>query len=276
MKRRVVVVSDLHVGSTVGLWPGRHAIEGGGIYEANVFQQWLLKCWHATVDEIQSMRPKPILVLNGEPIQGVNMRDGQLVTPNKNIQVDAAYTLLEPAVSTARRFYQIRGTEWHDGKASEDVEQLARLLGAMPNPATGMWTWWELFLKLDADEEDSPVVHFAHHVGTSSVPWYEATVPLRDMLMFLAELWRFFGKAAPNVRVAVRSHRHRFIHVDVPPNLHVVVTPGYQLKTAFGFKRAAAMLPIVGYVILEYDGDEIIVRKRIFPLPTEYVHVEEF
>jgi len=36
------------------------------------------------------------------------------------------------------------------------------------------------------------------------------------------------------------------------------------------------MLPIIGYVILEYDGREVIVRKRIFPLPAEYVHVEAF
>jgi len=60
--KRIVVMSDLHVGSTVGLWPGRHPIEGGGIYEANRFQQWLLECWHAAVEEITNMRPKPVHV----------------------------------------------------------------------------------------------------------------------------------------------------------------------------------------------------------------------
>lgn len=277
-KRRIVPLSDLHVGSTVGLWPGRHRIEGGGIYEANKFQQWLLECWHEAVDEIARMRPKPVVVINGDPIQGVNMRDGQLVTPQKNIQADACYTLLEPVAKAARRFYMIRGTEWHEGKAADDVEQLAQRLGAVQNPSTQQWTWAELYHNLGEprEDEESPVLHFAHHIGKSSVPWYESTVPLRDMLLFLAELWRFFGKAAPNVKMTVRSHRHRFIHVDVPPNLHALVTPGWQLKTAFGYRVASSMLPIIGYSIIEYDGYEIIVRKRIFPLPPEYVHVEEF
>ena len=277
--KRVVTLSDLHVGSTIGLWPGRHPIEGGGIYEANKFQQWLLECWHTAVDEIIHIRPKPVVVVNGDAIQGVNMKDGQLVTPQKNIQSEAAFTLLHPVSKASRRFYMTRGTEWHEGKAADDVELLAKELGAIPNPATGQWTWPELFLNLGEPtdpEEESPVIHFAHHIGRSSVPWYESTIPLRDMLMFLAELWRFFGKQAPNVKMTVRSHRHRFIHVDVPPNLHALVTPSWQLKTAFGYQVASSMLPIIGYNIVEYDGREIIVRKRIFPLPLEYVHVEEF
>jgi hypothetical protein len=278
-KNRVVVVSDLHVGSVVGLWAEGQPLEGGGTYTANKFQQWLLECWWRTVDDIQRMRPRPVVVLNGDAIQGVNKKDGQLVTPNKSIQVGAAYALLEPVAAAAKKFYQIRGTEWHEGKAAEDVEALAERLGAVPNPATGQHTWWELYHDLgkpDDPDEEPPVVHFAHHVGASSVAWYEATVPLRDLLLFLAELWRFFGKAAPNVKLAARSHRHRYIHVDLPPNLHAVVTPGFQLKTAFSYKRASAMLPIVGYVVLEYDGREILVKRRIFPLPVEYVHVEEF
>jgi hypothetical protein len=274
--KRTVVISDLHAGSVVGLWPEGCPLEGGGYYVLNKFQAWLLECWQVMLDEIGRMRPRPVLVLNGEPIQGVNKKDGQLITSNKGVQVNAARMLLEPAVRAARRYYQIRGTEWHEGKAAEDVEALAESLGAVRNPTTQQYTWWELFLALAPEDPDGPVVHFAHHIGASSVPWYESTVPLRDMLMFLAELWRFFGKAAPNVRMVVRSHRHRYIHVDVPPNLRAVVTPGWQLKTAFSYKRAGAMLPIVGYVVIEYDGQEIIVRKRTFPLPAEYVHVEAF
>lgn len=279
MKNRVVVFSDLHVGSVVGLWAEGQPLEGGGLYMPNKFQRWLLECWQHTVDEIRRMRPKPIVVANGDIIQGTNPRDGQLVTSNKGIQVGAAFKLLEPVARVARKFYLIRGSEWHEGKAAEDVEILGEMLGAVPNESTGQYTWWELYLSLGQPgdpEKESPVIHFAHHIGASSVAWYEATVPLRDLLLFLAELWRFFGRQAPNVEGAVRSHRHRYIRVDLPPNLHAVVTPSYQLKTAFSHKKASAMLPMIGYAILEYDGSEVDVRKRIFPLPPEYVHVEAF
>lgn len=261
MKRRIAVLSDLHVGSTVGLWPGRHAVEGGGVYEANEYQQWLYQCWQDMLTEIKRLRPR-VAIINGDPLQGTNMRDGQLITNKIDVQADACSELLAPLRKVVKDLYIIRGTEWHDGKAAENVEQMAKALGAKTDPSSGQNTWWELYLDVGG-----PVLHFAHHVGVSSVPWYEATVPLRDTLLMLSELWRFFGSEAPNVRMVVRSHRHRYIHVDAPPDIQVVVTPAWQLKTAFAHKKAASMLPEIGWVLIEWDGKDLVVKPRIYQLP---------
>lgn len=277
--RRVVVLSDLHVGSTVGLWPGAHPVEGGGEYTANVYQMWLLECWRAMLAEVEAMRPKPVVVVNGDAIQGVNYRDGQLITNKTEIQVRAAYELLAPLRKCAREFYMVRGTEWHEGKSSEFVELLAQSLSAKTDPSSGQYTWWEIYLGLpsaaemgrEGAAEHKPVIHFAHHVGISSVPWYEATVPLRDTLLLLAELARFYGDRAPDVRMVVRSHRHRFIYVLAPPDIHVAVTPAWQLKTAFAYKKAASMVPEIGYMIVEWDGQDLVVKPRIFALPDQHV-----
>lgn len=269
-KKRIAVLSDLHVGSTVGLWPGRHAVEGGGTYVANKYQQWLHRCWRTAVAEIKRVRPA-VVVLNGDPLQGTNMRDGELVTNKIDVQAAAATALLEPVRQAARQLYVIRGTEWHDGKAAENVEQMAKGLRAEVDPATGQYTRWELYLRLE-EREEAPAIHFAHHVGMSSVPWYESTVPLRDTLLQLSELWRFYGDRSPNLRMVVRSHRHRFIEVHAPPDLQVFVTPAWQLKTAFAHKRAASMLPQIGWVLLEWDGRDLVVRPRIYSLPD--LHVE--
>lgn len=264
---QVLLVSDLHVGSTVGLWPGRHRVEGGGTYEANTYQQWLYRCWLKLLEEARGMG-RPIVILNGDAIQGVNTRDGQLVTNNIDAQVSAALTLLKPLREAAGVFYLIRGTEWHEGKASEFLGSLGDQLHAVIDPDTGQSTWWELYLDLDG-----PVIHCAHHVGISSVPWYEATVPLRDTLLQLSELWRFYGRSAPNLRMVVRSHRHRYIHVEAPPDIHVVVTPAFQLKTAFMHKRSSSLLPQVGYVRIDTADGELMVRSRIFEPPP--IHVEQ-
>jgi hypothetical protein len=271
VRRRIVVLSDLHVGSTVGLWPEAHRVEGGGEYSANVYQLWLLDCWREMLAEVASYkRPKPIVILNGDAIQGVNYRDGQLITNKIDIQVAAAKRLLAPLRKAAGTFYMVRGTEWHEGKSAEFVEGLAEALTCKPDPNTGQWSWWELYLSVDGP--DSPVIHAAHHIGTSSVPWYEATVPLRDMLMQIAELQRFYMKRAPNLRMVIRSHRHRFIYVNAPPDLHVFVTPSWQLKTAFAHKKASAMLPQIGYAVIEWDGQDLTVKPRVFPLPD--LHLE--
>ena len=270
--RRFIVLSDGHVGSTVGLWPGSHPVEGGGLYSCNQYQAWLHECWAAMLDEVRKFRPKPVVIYNGDPLQGINMRDGQLVTNNIASQVDAALAMYGPLRDLASRWYQVRGTEWHEGKAAEHIELLARQLGGEADSASGQYSWWELYL--DAEPSGGgPVMHFAHHVGCSSVPWYEATVPMRDTLMLLAELARFYGRRAPNVRMVVRSHRHRFIHVDAPPDLHVVVTPAWQLRGAFAYKKAASMLPQIGYVVIEWDGQDLVVKPRIFDLPDLHVEV---
>jgi hypothetical protein len=258
------VINDLHTGSTVGLWPGRHAIEGGGIYEANLPQQWLLECWHHMEREVmeKAQTESVNLVLLGDTLQGVNYRDGELIGSNMAHQVDAALNLLGPIAEAAETVYSIRGTEWHEGKASEYVELLSRELGAKPDPTTGQYSRWEMYLDMGG-----PTIHFAHHIGVSSVPWYEATVPTRDMLMQMAELWRFYGAKAPNLKMIVRAHRHRMVHVQLPPDLQVFVNCGWQLKTAFAHKKASAMLPQIGWAWLVWDGDDLIVKPRIYQLP---------
>jgi hypothetical protein len=223
------------------------------------------------VARVKALRPKPLVILNGDLVQGVNAKDGQIIGATVAAQTDAAYALLAPLRDAAQRLYVVRGTEWHDGKAADYLEMLAQRLDAVPDPTTGQKSWWELYLDVGG-----PVIHCAHHIGTSSVPWYEATVPLRDMLMQLAELARFYGEQAPNVRLGVRSHRHRFIHVQAPPDLQVFVTPAWQLKTAFAHKKASGMLPQVGWVLVEWDGEDLIIKPRIYSLPALHVeHIEE-
>lgn len=258
-KPAVVVFSDLHVGSVVGLWPHRHAIEGGGKYEENVYQQWLLSCWHEAMKEVADLKPKPVVVLNGDALQGINYKDGQLVTANINIQMKAALKLLAPLRESARKFYVIRGTEWHEGKAADFLEPLAMMLEAEKDPASGQDSWWELYFNLGGAKG-----HFGHHIGMSSVSHYESTVPYRELIMLMSELARFKG---PDIRFIVRSHRHSFIHVDAPPDIHAIVTPAWQLKTAFAHKRVSAKLPQIGWVRIELDDGEIMVRKRLFDLP---------
>jgi hypothetical protein len=43
--RLILVLSDLHVGSTVGLWPADFLSNEGNPIGQNHFQKWLWKCW---------------------------------------------------------------------------------------------------------------------------------------------------------------------------------------------------------------------------------------
>ncbi len=264
----ILVIADLHVGSTVGLWPQRHPVEGGGVYEVSKYQAWLLKCWKDLLAYVGGLAEKPVLVICGDVIQGVSPKDGQLVSNKPDVQADAAEKLLRPLVNNCSRLYCIRGTEFHEGKSSENVEGLAKALGAIPHHTTGQYTRWELYLDVGGS-----VIHFAHSIGTTSVPHYESTIPTRDALMLLAELQRFFGNRAPNVEMVVRAHRHRYVQIQLPPKLTALVCPAFQLRTAFSYKKSNTMLPEIGYVDIQKLGDRLVAVPKIYPLAP--LHVEK-
>ncbi len=94
------------------------------------------------------------------------------------------------------------------------------------------------------------------------------------MILQEDELAAHFGKLAPNVKMIVRSHRHRFVHAHIFPDRQVLVLPGWQLKTAYTHNKATSMLPQVGYAWIEWDGKDLIVKPRLFPLPASTVRVE--
>lgn len=265
MSERCLVVADLHAGSTVAPWPEGILLPDGGRYQPATWQRYLNDCWADLVEAARRLRPQ-VIVVNGDVVQGTKTnKDGQLVTYSVACQAQAARALLEPLADCCERLYVVRGTEWHEGACSQHVEQLAASLGAEANHA-GQHAWPDLYLELGGR-----VIHFAHHIGVSGVPAYEATVPLRDAITLVTELWRTWGRLGPRVELMVRSHRHRYVHVDAPGQVQAVVTPGWQLKAAFGYRVAPVTWCHIGWILIESEADGLRVSKRIYDGPPPVV-----
>jgi hypothetical protein len=262
---RILVLGDLHAGSTVSPWPVGVPLPDGGLYEPSKAQRYLLGCWRDMLAEVEQMG-RPTLVLLGDLIQGSHAKDGQLVSPLLSVQVEGARRLLMPLVERCERVYCLRGTQWHEGRLSEHVAGLARELDAVPHPKTGEAMWWELHL----DTGGGKVIHFAHHITATMLPATEANALLRDLLNTIVELQRAHGRLAPDLKMIVRAHRHRAAYVQVPPGLHALSVPPWQLRTSYAYGKAIASLPQVGYAVIEAGG-EISARVRTFPLPRAHV-----
>jgi hypothetical protein len=269
--KRVLVVSDVHAGSAAAIWPEGYAVNGNEI-KPNKLQAWMMQCWRYMLADAENLRPD-VVVLDGDLIQGTNPRDGQLTCSRLDGQLGAAAELLKPltapVVKRGGKVYQIIGTEFHDGKGGENVELLGERLGVTKDEAAGAYGRWELFLDIGT------VIHFTHHTGTTGDPKSEATAPLRDAYTLAQELTLNYRDHNPGPRCFVRSHRHRFIHVHAAPDLHVVVSPSWQFRNAFTYRKAASTLPHIGYVWLEWDGQDLTVRPRLFNLPAFTVQVEK-
>lgn len=263
---RVLVLADLHVGSSVAPWPAKQPLADGGKWGVNRYQKWLNRCWSDMLVEV-SHTQIDALVLLGDIIQGVNPRDGQLVTNRVGIQCAAAEMLLRPLAEQIPTRYYVRGTEWHEGKSSEHVEDLATRLGCKPHPRTESPTWRRLYLDIGGH-----VVDMMHHVGTTSIAQYSATGPLRDAYNHKLELVSKHGRQAPLLEMSVRAHRHTYVYVR-KDGIQAVTCPCFQLGTAFSDARANVVLSDIGWLLIEGDKQGLGVRERIYPQSLPHVEV---
>lgn len=259
---RIVVVSDLHVNSTVGLFPPRFVRDDGAEVTQNKFQRWLWECWLDFCKTAQACGDY-IVVINGDPIQGIHpSRDIQIVVPSKADMLRAGAMVVKPLIHKARKTFLVRGTEWHDGTGGEDAEQFGELIGAYVDPDIKQHSHWTLNLELGGKR-----FAFAHHTSVTTV--YHATPPAREWRE-AKEMFADLGIAVPDV--IVRSHVHRWgFFPDTSGRLYFT-TPGWQLKNAFGFKHRPLYLPDIGGLILWVDQGVVGWQKKVYLIPQDPPH----
>lgn len=235
--RTIVLISDLHCGSLLGLCPDRGiTLDGGGHYEPNQVQQKIWSYWQEFWSEWvpRETEDEPfVLVVNGDVIDGQPHGSKALITANMATQARIAREVLEPAVAMAAATYMTRGTEAHVGKSAEDEERLGRELGVVPDD-DGHYTRDELWIELAGH-----LGHVTHHIATASSWMYESTAPWREVVLSLEAAVRTCQ--APPQWIA-RGHRHReftgrtYTHDG---RVLVVVTPGWQAKTPYVYRTVA-------------------------------------
>jgi len=267
-RRHIVVVSDLHVGCQLGLCPPEGFMAEGGHYKPSRFQQGVWKLWErfwkVEVPEITEGEDYDIVV-NGEFIDGSHHGSTTQWSHNITDQSLAAIQVMKPVVEACPGdFYAIRGTEAHSGQSGCGDEMIASVLGAKKN-SIGQSSRYELWKTLRGG-----LVHFTHHIGTTSSSAYESTAVYKELIEAYVEAGRW-GQRAPDV--VVRSHRHRHICIEIASQhgkALSLVTPGWQGKTPFAHKVAGARQsqPQFGGVVLSWSNTEkyVYARHRVWRL----------
>lgn len=235
----VVILSDLHVGSDVGLWPPSGELPSGNTvgFGKNAHQRWLWKVWGETV-RIATEHfgdSKWDLILNGDLMEGIHHRTTEVVSPEEMSHAEAAVLCLKPLVSAASNTFVVRGTECHV-KNFEKV--IAEKLGA---------TYCGDSLLLDIH---GTLLEAKHHMPTTSRAYLEAG-PL-SVVMSNARLNSLrAGHKVP--RVFTRGHRHTGGFYSDGECL-MVVTGAYQLLTRHGKKVVGESISRPSFGVLDWRG----------------------
>ncbi len=240
---RILLLSDLHVGSKWGLWPPNFRAKSARTDEIeeipqNDVNKAIWDHWQAMLKQIRKEKPECI-ILNGDLIEGLQKREyGRgLMTPELSQQVAACIKVLKtlPKVPT----YFTAGTDYHQYLNGESTDiHIANEFNAQFGD--------ELIV-----EECGIRLFCRHAIGMSQSTWqYMTTAPARDqMLLYLNQSAQKYGR----VDVAVFSHRHQFVAAQFASGI-ALVTPCWQGKTVFAVKKGIISPPHIGWVTLHIDN----------------------
>lgn len=259
----LVVTSDSHCGSTLGLCPPEFQLDDGGSYGVSIAQKALWAQWETFWrDFVPSVtRGRPYAWLhNGDSIEGEHHRTSQTISRNIEDQIRCAQRVFEPWVGKARNFDIVRGTPAHVGEAGQNEETLARLLGCQVRD--GQASRWEAWYELRGH-----LIHAAHHIGTTASVAYEHAALSRELMKTLVESAQW-SERPPDLMI--RSHRHRYSSAAVPSahgTAEVIITPAWQLKTGFVWKTNVLSKPQIGGIVIGADEYGLYHRRMIWTPP---------
>jgi hypothetical protein len=249
--RAVVVVADIHAGSSKGLLPPDFVnIEDQSVPQ-NPMQVWLWDCWIKALGFVnETMNGDPYaFVANGDMIEGVHHGTKEIISPDVGDHKRAATQILEPVVQGAARSFFVLGTECHVGNVELSI---AAELGAETNPESTAGN--RGFQRLTLDVAGVRCV-FRHHISASVRRGLSAT---QLSLALAEEQLEAVNNDEPIPRVICAAHRHRWGYFQ-DDNGIAVVSPCWQFLTKHGHKVVSPARTKPGLYILDWrrrrDGE---------------------
>lgn len=240
------VVSDLHVGSPLGLWPatGLKYRRDEPKVDLTPAQEFLYRQWK----KLASFEYPDILVINGD-----------IVSSDEGLPYDlisrAAIVLIRQLMSEKTKLYLVRGTPYHE----KFYEAFVQGLNPQPNPEGGYIGDFIEFLI------NGKRINIAHHPEGSSGAIYKGTI------LGKASVWAAVAASSGKVKmpdVIVRSHLHFYARYQ-DDLCTVIHTPCFNLQTPYARKKAFYRLqPDIGAVDIQvYSTGEIDIVPHLFEVP---------
>jgi hypothetical protein len=248
MARILLVVSDLHCGSEVGLMPPDTTVRTGNkiSFGGNVHQEWLWACWTDLQAQFARIcgKDKYALLLNGDLTEGIHHKSIESLTQSIEDHANMAIEAVGGLAAKAHKTFVTLGTEVHTGLIEHYI---AKKIGAEGKGAKAKWLFRMAGCLVDA----------THHIGVTSRAYLEATS--LSITMGNARLNSMRCGQEP-ARIYLRGHRHTGGWFSDGQGM-IGVTGGWQFLTRYGRKVVPDAIPRPSAMVLDWR------RKRDGELP---------
>lgn len=244
MATKIIVISDMHVGSKRGLCPPKVEFFDGGVYKASRLQRRVYKEYVASAKK----HDKPdVLFYLGDGIDGKHKRNYGHPVWNTDPQIQAETCADLINMWRARKVYMVHGTNYHVSiEGTQAEEWMARNVRLAQRGPDNRMAPPSRYVKVE-----DVTFHLGHHIGGTSVYQYRATPPAREMAK---GLMASALNLAPEADVILRGHVHHYYQIDDGTH-KAVICPCWQLQTDYeAAKNPQGWLSELGFLEINVDG----------------------
>jgi len=246
MKKRGVIISDLHCGHLVGLTPPAYQIKPvrSGTSKRTKWSKIQDELWRAYVKMLKQHGPFDFCLYAGDGIDGSGKRSGgsELITTDIEEQCNMATECIDQIRLHAKRGFKVvgcYGTPYHCGEIEDSENHIAKQAGF---DKIGSHEWVDV---------NGCIIDLKHHIGSSSIPHGRHTAIARDRLQNL--LWAERDQQ-PRANILLRGHCH-FHNFCGGPNWTSITLPALQAAgTKYGARRCSGIVDW-GMTFIEVDND---------------------
>jgi hypothetical protein len=258
---QVVIISDLHVGSTLGLCPPVVYLDDGGKYLPNELQKlsyayWKKTFWPYVWKKAEKENRRTIVVCNAETIDGSHHGTNQIWSNQPSDQIDVAATVLDEAIHKADVRLFTRGTPAHVGESGAADEAVAKRCKATRPDGRKIGPLSTYHLSLNAGGVLLDISHQGPNAGSrmwtkgNGARSYARTIILDALVLH---------QKPPDV--IVRSHYHKKLHETLREYGHkteMIVSPAWQWMTSYAFQVASfENVADIGGILISIDNGAV-------------------
>jgi predicted phosphodiesterase len=234
---KVLVVGDLHVGSTVSIMPNEVSVGEGqrkNIVRSNALQKFIYSQWERMV---QTVGKVDACIVLGDSVEGSNRKSkgSGLWTSDINEQIRVAADLLS-MVKTSK-YIGVQGSMYHvEDNVSSDKAVIDSLGGTFGDELCVVSGKYRL--------------HISHAVGVSSSATAYRPTPIAREMMLATINREEYGK----YDLILRGHAHYYVEVRFGSSKGVIC-PCWKGRDEYVARKTLAFLPHLGYLLIK--GNEV-------------------
>ena len=246
MKKRGIIISDLHCGHLCGLTPPSYQIKTrkAGTSKRNKWAKLQGEMWDAFSELLDRWGPFHFGFSMGDAIDGTGGRSNgvELITSDREEQVDMAVDAHDQVRLHARRGFEwvaVHGTDYHVGDG-EDWENLLCERAGFNRIGSHEWV-----------DVNGCVFDLKHHIGGSSIPHGRHTSIAKDRLWNV--LWAE-RELQPKSNFFARGHVHYHNHCGGPGWVAMTCPALQSMGTKYGSRRCTGLVDW-GAIIVDVADD---------------------